>query len=584
MKRKPIALALGLLMILSACTQTGDPTGTPAPSEATTPENTASAFTPGTYTGVGEGRNGNVELNVTFDADKIVSVDVVSSKETKGIGSVAVEKMAEQAVEVQQVPDLVSGATQSSVAMYAALVDAITQAGGDSKALTQPLQHPAPAQAVEECEVVVVGGGGSGLTAAIELKEKGVDVILVEKEGIFGGTSLTASSYIPGYGTSVHQKAGVMTTVEEFEEGGMLALMSGLPAYPEMAEKFLKIIPETLEDYMAWGADLSNLINGTDQMGPADGSTVGSTLLPAIIDQAEKMGVDMRLNNKATELLREGDKVTGVKVSTKGGDYEIHAKAVLMTTGGYQQNKEIVEEYTPQYAGFATTWSTGSEGEGLLMCLDAGGYLQRMDTVVINPTGYMAKGADNLISFSNFRYYGCILVGASTGRRFWNELGDYTSIAMNMPEGHAYAVFDQTVFNTSSAIQEYFDLGYIVKADTVEELAKLIGVDEATLKETVEKYSASAKAGVDEEFERPLFPSDLTTAPYYATPVQPALHNNLGGVVTDVYGRVQREDGSFVPGLYAANGVTGSTIQPVGTMGFVYSKVIVEGILEDMGK
>lgn len=100
-----------------------------------------------------------------------------------------------------------------------------------------------------------------------------------------------------------------------------------------------------------------------------------------------------------------------------------------------------------------------------------------------------------------------------------------------MPQDQAYAVFDETVFQSSSAIREYYELGYITKADTIEELADQIGLNPAVLKDTVDKYTEAAIAGEDTKFGRPLFPSDLTTAPYYATAVEPVVHNHTGGVV-----------------------------------------------------
>ncbi|MBP3701668.1 MAG: FAD-dependent oxidoreductase, partial [Lachnospiraceae bacterium] len=477
-------------------------------------------------------------------------------------------------------------ATQTSVAVYSAMVDAIKQAGGDVDALTKSIEYEAPAEAVVECEVVVVGAGGAGLLAAIELQNAGVDVILIEKEGIFGGTTLTASTYVYGYGTSVHEKAGIKMTAQQYYDGLVnLAFPRLVATAPDMAMKYAEIVPPTLENYMTYGADLTNLIDGMFEMGPADGSTVGGTLVPALIAEAERLGVDMRANTKAVSLIQKDNAVTGVVVDTKGGQYEIHADAVIMATGGFQQNKDMVAQYLPEYANYGTTYSVGSTGEGMQMCEEVGGYLNAMNIVQINPTGFRVENADNLISFSNFRYYGCILVGRSTGTRFANELGDYTAIASAMPEGKAYAIFDEAVFQSSGAIQEYYDLGYIVKADTLEELAGKLELDVETLKDTMAKYAATATAGVDEEFGRNLFPSDLTTAPYYAAPVEPVLHNHTGGVATDARGQaLAKADNSVIPGLYVVGTAADNTLQPMATFSFPYARLVVECVIEDLAK
>lgn len=146
---------------------------------------------------------------------------------------------------------------------------------------------------------------------------------------------------------------------------------------------------------------------------------------------------------------------------------------------------------------------------------------------------------------------------------------------------HGYAILDETVFQSSVTIQEYYELGYFEKADTIEELAELIGIDPQTLKETVEKYSAAADAGVDEEFGRELFPSNLTNAPYYAAPVQPALHSAVGGVVTNARGQAIREDGTVISGLYVAGSAADNTLLPNSLPGSMFARVVAGSILED---
>lgn len=541
-------------------------------------------YTPGTYTAEGPGRNGPVVIEVTFDETSITDAKVVSHKETAHIGTWAIDEMPGKLVEKQHMPDMVSGATQTSVALYAAIADAIKQAGGDVAAMTAKLEAEPVAEAAVECDVVVVGAGGAGLSAAIALKNAGKNVILIEKEGILGGTSVTASSYISGWGTSVHEKANSPMTAEIYGQYFVSAKL--WEENPTAAQRMVDLTPVMMEDLMSYGADLSNLIDGLFQMGPADGSTIGGIVIPAMVSEVERLGIDVRRNTKAISIINENGAAKGVVVETKGGTYEIHADAVMMTFGGYFHNKELVEKYSPQYAQYGTTWSVGSTGEGLAMCQEMGAYLGGMETPTINPTGYPVPGTDNMMSFSNFRYYGCILVGASTGTRFHNELGDYTAIAMAMPEGKAYAVFDDAVFQSSVTIQEYFDLGYFMKADTLEELAALVNLDPATLKKTVEDYTAIAKAGVDEEFGRTQFASDLSTAPYYITtvPVEPALHSAVGGVVTNGRGQAIREDGSVIEGLYVAGNAADNTFQPNALAGVTFARVVSEYIVEDIAK
>lgn len=154
-----------------------------------------------------------------------------------------------------------------------------------------------------------------------------------------------------------------------------------------------------------------------------------------------------------------------------------------------------------------------------------------------------------------------------------------------MPQDQAYAFFDEAVFQSSSTIGEYYDLGYITKADTVEELAQQIGLDPAVLRDTVDKYTQGAASGEDAEFGRPLFPSDLTTAPYYATAVEPVVHNHTGGVVTNSRRQAVTEaDKSPIPGLYVVGTAADNTLQPGVTFSFPYPKLVVDCVIEDLAK
>ncbi len=156
-------------------------------------------------------------------------------------------------------------------------------------------------------------------------------------------------------------------------------------------------------------------------------------------------------------------------------------------------------------------------------------------------------------------------------------------IAQAMLEGKAYAIIDQKVFDTSVTIQEYYGLGYFLKADTIEELANLVGLDPAVLQKTMDEYAEIARKGVDEQFGRPLFPSDLTTAPFYISknPVQPALHNAVGGIVTNGHGQALREDGSLIPGLYVAGNAADNTLQPNGMSTIPFARVVAQYIVEE---
>ncbi|MDI9506397.1 MAG: FAD-dependent oxidoreductase [Clostridiales bacterium] len=545
-----------------------------------------STYTPGTYTSETTGRNGPIVVSVTFDENNIVDAQVISHAETAHIGTEAIERIPAGMVETQKIPDIISGATQTSAVLRLALADCVDQAGGDSKALLVP-DEPKPIKAaVEECNVVVVGGGGSGINAAIEMGNRGLHVILLEKEDILGGTSITASTSLCGFGTPQQIEAGFGVTVDEYyEDMTQITYVSKRfkEADPDIAYRLAESFPVYAQQLMEWGVDLGNARNAFSLM-PSDGSTIGSTLFPALIDQLEPAGVDVRTGNKAISIIADDSGAAkGVVVECDAGIYEIHARKVLMTFGGYIANNDIVAKYTPQYDGWKTTWSVGSTGEGLQMCIDMGGYLGGMDSITINPACYPIPGA-NLISFTPLRTYGSILVDIYEGKRFANEIGDYTFISEHMPDGKAYILFDQQVYDACATIREYDGYGYFTKGETVEELAEKLGLDSAVLSETVSRYSGFAVNGVDEDWQRATMPSDLSVGPYYATLVEPALHSCPGGVVTNARGQALREDGSIIENLYVSGHAADNTLQPRSLCGAVYfSRLVGELIAEDLG-
>lgn len=552
---------------------------TPSTSSSGSGTGAAAQFTAGTYTGEGQGRNGAIVTEVVFTETEIVSAKITDHRETEHIGTWALEKIPAAFVNDQHLSvDVVSGATLSSLGVTTALLACVEQAGGDKEAISAPVEPEVFEN--DSCDVVVVGGGGAGLTAAAELATLGLDVIMIEKTGILGGTTVTASTYIPGYGTKSQKEQGNTVTAEDFLKTVSSALREDDLA---TAQHYVEIVPETLEKLVANGADLSRTINGLTQLGPSDGGTIGAEIIPAAINILESSKAEYRLEHKLSSLLTEGDAVVGALVETKGGTYEIKAKAVVMAFGGYISNPEMVKLYNPEYVDLGSTWSVGSTGEGLQMCIDLGADVGGMEAVVINPTGYAVGGSKiGMMSFSNFRYNGCILVARSTGLRFADELDDYTAIAKAMPQSEAYAIFDQKVMDSSVTIQEYYELGYFEKGETIEELAEKLNLDAAVLKTTIETYSEYAQSGTDAEFGRESMLSDLATSPYYAAPVEPALHNAVGGIISDSKGRVLGSDGTAIAGLYVAGNAADNTYLPNATAGcMIYPRVIAQAVVED---
>jgi fumarate reductase flavoprotein subunit len=273
--------------------------------------------------------------------------------------------------------------------------------------------------------------------------------------------------------------------------------------------------------------------------------------------EVEKDNIEVRLNNKATEILKDKDgKVTGVEaVDKEGKEYTLDAKAVVLATGGFGANKEMVVKYQPGLKGFATTNQPGATGDGIVMAEKLGADFVDMKQIQTHPTVVPEKG---ILITEALRGNGAIMVNHE-GKRFINELGtrDVLSKAILNQNGKtAYLIFNDGVRKSLKACEDYFTQGLVKEGATIEELAKNINVDPATLKATLDTYNGYVTDKKDKEFNKPVEVS-LSNGKYYAIEITPAIHHTMGGVKINPKAEVIGKDGQPIKGLFAAGEVTG---------------------------
>ena len=408
-------------------------------------------------------------------------------------------------------------------------------------------------------DVVVVGGGGAGLSAAIAAKEKGANVVLVEKMLMLGGNTNYATAGINAANTKLQKKLGIEDNAELFYNDTMKGGKN--VNNPELVKKLTTDSANIIDWLTERGADLSEVVFTGGQSAkrthrPAGGQAVGPVIVDALAETAEKDGIDVRTESEVTKLIKTGDKVTGVEVKHKGETYNITAKAVVMATGGFGANAKMVAEYKPSLEGFGSTNSPAITGEGIKMVKAVGGDLVDMTEIQTHPTVVHKKTA---MITEAVRGEGAILVNRE-GKRFVSELEtrDVVSKAELEQTGKsAFLVFDQEVREKLGAINGYVRKGFTVEGATVEELAGKIGVDPKGLVETMAKYNGYVKAGEDKDFGKTALPRELVKAPFYAIEVSPAVHHTMGGVRINTNAEVLTADGKVIPGLFAAGEITG---------------------------
>nr|WP_307991535.1 flavocytochrome c [uncultured Niameybacter sp.] len=431
-----------------------------------------------------------------------------------------------------------------------------------------------------DTDVVIVGAGGGGLSAAIEAHDAGANVIIVEKMPFVGGNTARATGGINAAGSVFQKRDGIVDSPELHYEDAMKG--GEYKNDPELLKYMTEHAADAIDWLTALGADVSEVgaAGGASAKRihrPVGGGAVGNHLVEVLSANTEERGIKTMLETRATELIFEDGKVTGIKAtSSKGDEYIIHADAVVLASGGFGNNPELYTKYQPQLKGFVTTNQVGATGDGIIMGEAVGADLTDIEEIQIHPTVHQATAS--LIT-EGVRGDGAILVNTK-GERFTNELLTRDKVSANIlaqDNGYAYLVFDQHVRDTLSAIEKYIGQGIVTEAPTVAELAAKIGVDAKTLENTVATYTTYAKAGKDDAFGREIMESTLEMAPYYAIQIAPGVHHTMGGLKINTDTQVINTSGEPIPGLYAAGEVTGGVHGAERLGGNALTDIIVYG-------
>ncbi len=507
-------------------------------------------------TGYGYDKDGII-LDVEITDSKIVDVKVKRAKEsefaTPAIQEIAKKVIASQSLDV----DGVSGATLTSEGTKEALEDAIKKSGVTLKAIT--VAKDVKVELPKEADVIVIGAGGAGLTSAIAAHEKGAKVILIEKTELLGGNTNYATAGLNAAGTKVQEKLGEKDSPELFFEDTMKGGKN------KNNKELVKVLANNSSAIVDWlierGADLSEITSTGGQSAkrthrPTGGSAVGPNIVSALSKTAENEKIDIRKGTKAIELVKGKNRIIGVKVKdTDGKEYIIKAKAVIVATGGFGANAQMVEKYNPKLKGFGSTNNPAIVGDGIVMVEKVGGALVDMKEIQTHPTVVHKK--TNMITEA-VRGEGAILVNKD-GERFIDELQtrDVVSKAILEQNGKsAFLIFDEGIRTKLKAADGYVKKGFAVEG-TLEEIATKIGADVKTLEATLNKYNEAVKTKVDSEFNKKTLPKELTGTKYYAIEISPAVHHTMGGVRINTNAEVLGKNGRPIKGLYAAGEVTG---------------------------
>ena len=574
--KRTLSLLLAFVMVLglAAC---GGNTAQETTAAATAASEEAGIYTPGTYTGTAAGKNGDVKVEVTFSANAIDSVKVVEHSETAGISDGAIENIPAAIVENQSLAvDTVSGATITSDAILKAVADAVAQAGGDVEALKNAAAPAGEKEAKElSADVIVVGGGGAGMAAATRLAQLGKSVILVEKSGFLGGAISVSGGNQVVMGSQLQIDNGVAddsveSMVADFEANGA----------NKNNKEILTLFAENVGATTDWLVANCGITfeEGLHQLGEYSHNRElaytggGAGFAEAMRKAVEEAGVQVLLNTKAESLIADNGTVTGVKAASSDADYTLTAGDVVLATGGYGANKDMLTDEMKSALYYGPASSTGG---GIQMAQAVGAQTANMEYGKRYPNGIevsegMAKStiAGNIVGWT----MSAVLVNKD-GNRVVNEKASNRTILeeeLKQEGGELYLLLDAETFEAWKAklapagisdadIEKYLEANgtatpVFAHGETLEEAAAAAGINADNLKATVEKYNGFVAKGSDDDFGRAAtyLTKTIGEGPYYIVEQKPRFATTMGGLVINTSMQVLNEAGEPISGLYAA--------------------------------
>lgn len=563
-----------------------------------------------------QGHNGDITISVTFADEKIDSVEVKSHSETDSIAGGALTDIPKKIVDTQSISlDTVSGATVSSQAILDGVKLAIEKAGLNvNNFMNKVDNNSSTGEAITlDTEVVVIGAGAAGFSAATKISESGGKVVLLEKMPFVGGNTVRAGGAI----NAADPEQQNSQTMSQSEVDAIVELTKLEPKNDDM-KRWQESVKADIDKYIANGdtylydsKDLHKLQTFVDgdylgdtqlieylcensldsikwleekgvEFKPEIQAVVGAVWKRshalvredekgiAIIEPLQKAAIDngteLYLNTKAEELIVTDRKVTGVKaINTETNDtYTINAtKGVIIATGGFAANVEMRTKYNTsgKWANLGedvpTSNHPGATGDGIIMAQAIGADVLDMEQIQLIPT-YLRSGGTTIKGYINNTIY-----VNQNGERYINEDGrrDELSIAaLNQPGSYFYVINDHAdALNngyTEEVLEEMASSGKIWRGDTIEELAEAMGADPIKLKNSVDSFNNSVD-GAKDEFGRKVFDQKIENGPFYASSFSPAVHHTMGGLRVNTNAQVLDTNGTVIPGLYAAGEVTG---------------------------
>lgn len=515
---------------------------------------------------------GSMTLTTTIEGGKIAAIVVDEYTDTDIIGGMAFPMLAEAAIANQSLNlDAITGATVSSAAFISAVSDCVAQAGGDAAALKAVPVAKAEAGVQElSCDVLVIGAGMAGLSAAVEAAEAGADVILLEKSNVYSSSTTRSLGYVLGADTPEQKAMGIEDTEESFYND-IMALYEG---EPELDAKLVRVMADNSSDLNAWltehGVVFRDVIRksakgerATKRIHVTDG---GSAVTSALVSAAEKAGVRVMMGTPALSLIRAEDgSVAGAKATNgSGDDITISAKATIVCAGSYTNNQELFEQLNPRIDNITYACGCG-DGDAYNWFVEVGADIVEIPYTQFMYYSYAASFAqfpEVIPNSPDNPVYDILLVSGAATRVTAedNFCFEFTKENWNLGYSEGYAVVDQEfadqypilMQNTLENVVPGSGLQFAYKSDTVAGLAEAVGLDAQQLEATVARYNELCDKGVDEDFGKESEYMNKLEGPYYIIRLPMVTTDGYTGAKVNEKAQVLDGEGNWIRGLYAA--------------------------------